>query len=261
MADILNYYNPAVQGAPAGNVPAQTNQYNVPSEGEIFKIPSGEGTYQYGIRQGNNIYLLNYQDTVPKNPDGTMNWQGQTIGSWQTKANQQFLQQYGLNDTNVKLYNAADLYGLQQRGLTNFKIQEAGLNSFGGYYDQYKQATPTSTTTDLNAPATAQQTVTPTSGNQAPLPWTPTTTPTPAPNTAISTESLGTQATPIPVPATPTANGNADSLVAGAGQTVKGTDEYLKEITPPPSEKSTQYEKLIADYITDLPSKIGRAHV
>jgi hypothetical protein len=76
-------------------------------------------------------------------------------------------------------------------------------------------------------------------------------------NQAISLDKLAT-ANPITVPpATPTVDPLAGA-VAGAEQTVKSYDEYLKTVTPPETETSKEYDRLVGDLDTLLPGLTGR---
>ncbi len=74
---------------------------------------------------------------------------------------------------------------------------------------------------------------------------------------AIPMDSLK-PATPLTVP---TAQPTVDPLapaVAGATETTKSLDQYIKELTPPQTETSKQYDTLLGQINTLLPSTTGR---
>jgi surface antigen len=74
---------------------------------------------------------------------------------------------------------------------------------------------------------------------------------------AVSVNSL----TPASSLTVPTAQPSADSLapaVASAGETSKSLEQYIKELTPPKTETSKQYDSIFNEINTLLPGTTGR---
>lgn len=76
-------------------------------------------------------------------------------------------------------------------------------------------------------------------------------------NTAISVDQLNPVA-PLTVPPAPPTTNPLETTAAGAQSTSKSLADYIKELTPPESETSAQYDKLSSDISSLLPGLGGR---
>lgn len=80
----------------------------------------------------------------------------------------------------------------------------------------------------------------------------------PATTTAIPADQMGAS-TAIKVPGVSTDTGTADATAAGATQTSKSIQDYLKEITPPETATSKQYGDLLGQINTLLPDLANKS--
>lgn len=113
----------------SGNV--ENVSVKLPSEGELFLRPSGEGANRLSVIQGGNVVDLGFQYPT--------DWQGKTIGQFQNEQTSKALSSLGLSG--VPVVNEADFQsyikskGLGQQtisDLNQFVSQFKGASIFGG---------------------------------------------------------------------------------------------------------------------------------